>query len=315
MKKSDKLLFATLGSIVIGVMVIAMLNGQSFIPTSCASTVPADTIAASNVNITTITPPTEAYLFDKKIPLDNWEVRERFERELYYNYANSDQLVLWWKRLARWEPMIDSMFETAGLPKDFKYLMIAESGIKNVSSPAKASGFWQFIPATAQQYGFRIDQWIDDRLDPIISTQGAVKYLARLKNMFGGDYFLVAASYNMGESGVKENLDFQHQTSYWNLYLNEETMRYPLRIAAIKELLEHPARYGFHFEKMTPYQKYSLKTILLHGPVEIADWTDKEGYSYKDFKIFNPRFIARTIPSGTYEVHVPATNADRTTVK
>src|SRR5207253_3089664 len=102
--------------------------------------------------------PSEAYIFDKKIPLDNWEIRERYEREFYYNYMNADQLIVWWKRLKRWEPAIDSILGAAGLSRDLKYLMVAESGIRNVQSPAKASGYWQFIPPTAEQYGLRIDQ-------------------------------------------------------------------------------------------------------------------------------------------------------------
>ena len=203
-----------------------------------------------------------------------------------------------------------------GLSRDFKYLMIAESGIRNVLSPAKANGYWQFIPGTAQHWGLRMDQYIDDRLDPVLSTQAAIRYLSKLKAQFNGDYFLVAAAYNMGESGLQEALDFQKQSGYWNLYVNEETMRYPLRIAVIKEFLEHGQKYGFHFEKILPYKMHTLKIIPLQGPISsIAGWAMKEGYTYKDFKIFNPRFIAKNIPAGSYEIRLPANDDERTTVR
>ncbi|MDP4220408.1 MAG: lytic transglycosylase domain-containing protein [Bacteroidota bacterium] len=291
------------------------MNNRFSILSSCAAS-GVDTAADWHRNITALTVPTEAYLFEKKIPLENWEVRERFEREFYYNYTNADQLLLWWKRLRRWEPMIDSMLDAAGLSRDFKYLMIAESGARNVQSPARANGYWQFIAPTAQRWGLRVDQYIDDRLDPILSTQAAIRYLLKLKAEFNGDYFLSAAGYNMGEEGVEEALAYQKQSGYWNLYVNEETMRYPLRIAVIKEFLEHGQKYGFQFEKMTPYKRHSLKIVSVQGPISsIADWALSVGYTYKDVKMFNPRFIAKNIPSGSYEIRLPANDSERTTVR
>ncbi|MEP7235629.1 MAG: lytic transglycosylase domain-containing protein [Ignavibacteriota bacterium] len=301
--------------IFVGAVIYFFLGSQFSIPSSCAS-VPVDTVVAWQRNVTTLQVPTEAYLFDQKIPLENWEVRERFERELYYNFNNADQLVLWWKRLKRWEPMIDSMLDAASLSHDLKYLMIAESGVRNVQSPARANGYWQFIAPTAERWGLRVDQYIDERLDPILSTQAAIRYFSKLKAEFNGDYILAAAGYNMGEAGVEEVLRDQKQSSFWNLYVNEETMRYPVRISVIKELLEHGSRYGFHFNMTEPYLLRATKIVVLEGPFSsIADWAIRQGYSYKDFKIFNPRFIARNVPSGSYQVRLPANDADRTTLK
>jgi membrane-bound lytic murein transglycosylase D len=311
----EKILFAILGFILGGLSLFILLDKQFSIPSSCAA--PAkDTTGDSYRNITSVFPPGEAYLFEKKIPLGNWEVRERFEREFYYNYMNADQLLLWWKRLKRWEPMIDSMLDAAGLSRDYKYLMVAESGVRNVQSPAKANGYWQFIAPTAQRWGLRVDEYIDDRLDPVLSTQAAIRYLSKLKLQFHGDDLLASASYNMSEDNVEEVLSYQKQSSFWNLYVNEETMRYPLRISIIKEFLEHGQRYGFRFEKVEPYTKHVLTTITVQGPIEsIADWAVREGYTYKDIKIFNPRFIAREIPHGSYEIRLPANEEERTTVK
>ena len=100
-------------------------------------------------NVTQIDAPENITIFGERIPIENWDIRERFEREFYYNYQNADQLVLWYKRGHRYFNMIDRMLEDAGMPRDLKYLMVAESGVRNVESPADAHGFWQFIPSTA----------------------------------------------------------------------------------------------------------------------------------------------------------------------
>jgi membrane-bound lytic murein transglycosylase D len=92
-------------------------------------------------NVTQIDAPENITIFGERIPIENWDIRERFEREFYYNYQNADQLVIWYKRGHRYFDMIDRMLEDAGVPRDLKYLMVAESGVRNVQSPANANGF------------------------------------------------------------------------------------------------------------------------------------------------------------------------------
>jgi membrane-bound lytic murein transglycosylase D len=281
-----------------------------------SATVVTDSIGIHSLAVTSVTPPTDVMLFGMKLPLlENWEIRERFEREFYYNLVNSDQLILWYKRLGRWERMIDSALDANRLDRDLKYLMVAESGIRNVESPAKAHGFWQMIPPTAQLYGLRVDADIDERLDPYKATDAAIRYLVKLNAQFG-DYFLACAAYNMSEANVAEVMHYQHQTNYWNMYINEETMRYVFRIAAIKELLEHGARYGLRFDKIPRYELHNVRALDVTGPIEsIADWAVDEGYSYKDVKIYNPWLISRRLPKGEFRILLPADDAARTTVK
>ena len=269
----------------------------------------------ASLNVTQISPPLAVSIFGERVPLENYEIRERFEREFYYNYTNSDQLLLIWKRAQRWFPHIEKALEQAGLPTDFKYLMVAESGLKNVKSPANALGFWQFIPGTGMKYGLRVDDLIDDRLDPERSTQAAIAFFQKMHAEFPS-WTLVAAGFNMGDDGLRLALGFQHQTSYWNLYLNDETMRYVLRIAAIKELIEHGERYGLFFKKTAPFRDPQYRTIAVQGPVaSIADWALAQGYSYKDVREFNPWMAGRALPSGNFTIRVPATDLDRTTVQ
>jgi len=265
-------------------------------------------------NITHIAPPKQSTIFGERVPLENWEIRERFEREFYYNYQNADQILLWYKRSQRWFPYIDKALKDAGLPLDLKYLAIAESGLRNVKSSANANGFWQFIPATATRFGLRVDDNIDERLDPEKSTQAAIKYFKSMKADIP-TWTLVAAAYNMGESGIEQVLEYQKQDSYWNIYVNEETMRYVFRIAAIKELIDNSERYGLELSKVQPYRMPRVKSVTVQGPVtSLADWAISQGFTYKDVKTLNPWILSRGLPSGSYRIDLPATDEDRTTV-
>lgn len=265
--------------------------------------------------ITDLQIPQQVTLFGENIPLDNWYIREEFEREFYYNWNNAGGLLLWWQRSGEYFPMIQEMIHRAGLPDDLKYLAVAESGLANVQSPANANGFWQFIPATAQRFGLRVDDEIDERLDPVKETSAAIAYFRYMKSLLQ-TWTLVAAGYNMGEDNVLQAMQWQHARSYWNLYVNDQTMRYVFRIAAIKELMAHSNRYGLDFAKLTPYRVPVVNYVIVHGPVaSIADWAFSEGFLYKDVKVLNPWLIGRSIPVGTFKIAFPATDNDRASVK
>jgi hypothetical protein len=253
-------------------------------------------------------------IFGERIPVENWDIRERFEREFYYNYQNADQLVIWYKRGHRYFDMIDRMLEDAGVPRDLKYLMIAESGVRNVESPADAHGFWQFIPGTAKRYGLRVDQYVDERLDPRKATKAAIRYLSDMKSKVP-DWTMVAAGYNMGEGNVRDVRATQKQESYFNWYINEETMRYVYRIAAIKELMEHGSKYGLEFGRLKAFELPDTKVVRVNGPIsQINDWALAQGYTYKDVKVLNPWIVGRSLPAGNWEIELPQDDDDRTTV-
>jgi membrane-bound lytic murein transglycosylase D len=265
--------------------------------------------------ITEIQVPTDVTLFGERLPLENWEIRERFEREFYYNYNSAWQIVVWWKRSGRYFPMVHAMLESAGLPTDLEYLAVAESGLANVKSPANANGFWQFIPGTAKRFGLRVDDAIDERLDPAKATRAAIAYFKYMKSILP-TWTLVAAGYNMGEDNVQQAMQWQHATSYWNLYVNDETMRYVFRIAAIKELMSHADKYGLDFSDLKPYRTPAVHYVTVSGPVaSISDWAYQYGVLYKDVKVLNPWLIGRSIPSGTYQIALPLSEEDRATVK
>jgi len=259
--------------------------------------------------------PTEETLFGEQIPLGNWFIGQQYDREFYYNWNIASALLLWWQRSGIYFPMIEAELHKAGLPDDLKYLAVAESGLTNVKSSANANGFWQFIPQTAQRFGLRVDDLIDERLDPEKSTHAAIAYFQYMRTRLPS-WPLVAAGYNMGEDNVATSMQWQHAESYWDLFVNDETMRYVFRIAAIKELMSHADRYGLYFDRLAPWRAPQVRHVTVHGPIaSIADWAVEHGCLYKDIKVLNPWLVGRSIPNGTFEIALPATDNDRASIK
>jgi hypothetical protein len=157
----------------------------------------------------------------------------------------------------------------------------------------------------------RVDNVIDERLDPERETQAAVEYFKVMRSRLPS-WTLVAAGYNMGEDNVQQAMSWQHAQNYWDLYINEETMRYVLRIAAIKELMEHADQYGLDLTHLKTFKTPAVKYETVTGPIaSIADWAYGKGYLYKDVKVLNPWLIGRSIPAGTYKIALPLGDEDR----
>jgi len=243
------------------------------------------------------------------VPIDVSEVKERAEREFLLNLQQPAQLLLNLKRSGRYFGIISTILKENNVPDDMKYLVVAESALYQARSTKDAVGLWQFIEPTAKRYGLRVDEFVDERKHVIKSTRAAIQYLkdayARL-----GSWSLAAAGYNMGTDGVIDNVEFQGQKSYYDLYLNEETSRYLLRIAIIKELMSNASKYGIDVSTVEYYSPVSTKFIRVETPIDnLTTWAKENGNTYKDIKILNPWILKRSLPKpskgSTWEVIVP----------
>ncbi|MBM3426080.1 MAG: lytic transglycosylase domain-containing protein, partial [Bacteroidetes bacterium] len=143
--------------------------------------------------------PAELSFAGEPVPLDKGDVLERLERELYVNAYWESNLILLFKRSKKYLPEIERVLKEQGVPDDFKYLAIAESGLLNASSSAGAKGYWQILDATGEEYGLEITESVDERYDLEKSTLAAAAYLKKAHQRFG-DWTAVAASYNMGQA-------------------------------------------------------------------------------------------------------------------
>lgn len=232
--------------------------------------------------------PTEIDFAGEKAPLHVSDVRERLDRELLVN-ANlhaTTQIII--KRANRAFPVIEPILKRYGVPDDFKYLAVIESGLVNAVSPAGARGVWQFMPDTGKEYGMEINDVVDERYHLEKSTEAACKYLINAKDKFGS-WTLAAASYNGGVAGVNRQISFQGVDNYYDLLLTEETSRYVFRILALKEIMEEPARFNFVLQPEEKYQLLPVKKVIVSSPVtDLALFAKEQGINYKILKIHNP---------------------------
>lgn len=245
----------------------------------------------------------------ERVPLDEMDTRERFDRELLSISFRHSMTIHTIKLTKRYFPLMDEILKKHDMPLDFKYLAVTESNLRNATSPAGARGIWQFMPATAKSYGLRVDKEIDERLNFYKTTEAACKLLKRLKNKFG-TWALAAAAYNCGEGRVSERLNAQKGKTYYDIVLPEETMRYLPRIFASKVVLEDPAAVGFKFEEedyypaFPEYKKVAVKTSIASWP----DFCKQHGISYRTLTLHNPWIRAYRLTNNSgklYEVLIP----------
>ena len=224
----------------------------------------------------------------ESMPIHTPDIRERIDRELLVNTYWQSNGLLMFKRAKRYFPIIEPILESYGVPNDFKYLALIESGLQNVTSSAGAKGFWQIMKPTGKEYGLEINSNVDERNNLELSTIVACKYLLKAKAEFG-NWTLSAASYNAGIRGVSKQLERQAVSSYYDLLLGEETGRYMFRIVALKEIMTHPKKYGFNFLEKDLYSVIPTYKVKVDTAVSnFVKFAEKYDLNYKQLKIHNP---------------------------
>jgi len=248
----------------------------------------------------------------ENVPLENFEVRERLERELIVTKYYHSATILVLKRSARWFPVIENILKENKIPEDFKYLSVIESNLENAISPKGATGFWQFMKAAGKRYGLEINSEIDERYHVEKSTLAACKYLKDAYKKFGS-WTLAAASYNRGMNGIKKQIKRQKAKNYYNLVLPEETSRYVLRIIALKDLFKDPSKYGYYLTSDELYKP--IKTYQVKVKSKISHWANfakRYKINYKTLKLFNPWLRDNKLTNKrkkTYRVKIPEKGA------
>lgn len=220
-------------------------------------------------------------------------VSQRGERYLYY---------------------IVEQFEKEGLPLEIALLPVVESGFDPFGySHGRASGPWQFIPATGELFGLEQNWWQDDRRDIQLSTQAAITYLKRLHDMFDGDWLQALAAYNSGEGtvmrAIRNNKNDGEPTDFWSLDLPAETRAYVPKLLALAKIMQNPEEYGYktQFIANEPY----FEEVNIGGQMDLAQAATMAGVSIDEIYLLNPAFNQwATPPEGPHTLLIPAESAD-----
>ena len=233
-------------------------------------------------------PSSTIYFANERVPLENPDIWERYDKELLKNIYWQSNTLLLHKRAAKYFPVIEPILKKNNLPDDFKYLALTESGLENVTSPAGAKGFWQIMKSTAKEFNLEVNSEVDERYHIEKSTQAACDFLNSAKEKFGS-WTLAAAAYNMGRSGLLKQMNRQKSYTYYDLLLNNETSRYVFRILAIKEIIENPKKYGFQFRTEDLYENIPTYEVMVDTSISSwADFSKEYGINYKILKLHNP---------------------------
>jgi membrane-bound lytic murein transglycosylase D len=251
--------------------------------------------------------PATLTLCDQPIPLGRDDVRERFEREFYLILENRGLLTILMKRQAKFASAMGDEMERFRVPQDLLYLAIAECYMNpRVVSSAGAGGMWQFMKETGRREGLLVSDLVDERFSIPLSTYSALSYLRKLYGEFG-DWLLAMASYNCGEARVRESISNQNSRDFFDLFLPEETERYVMRIAAFKEILQNPRKYGLFIDKKDYYRPYSVYDVILTvtKDVHTSAIAQAADLSYKSFRDHNLHLRRYTLSKGSYHIFVP----------
>ncbi|MDN3669013.1 transglycosylase SLT domain-containing protein [Echinicola jeungdonensis] len=244
----------------------------------------------------------------EEVPLDQPDILERWEREIYVNVSWESNTLLMMKRAGKYLPRIREILVENHIPKDFQYVALVESGLRNVVSPAGARGFWQFLEGTAKQYGLEVNEEVDERYHWEKATSAACQYFQDSYDRFG-NWTSVAASYNMGRRGLTRRMNDQIMPDYYGLLLNEETSRYVFRVLAFKEIFENPGYYGYNIRDKDKYHLPTFRNIRVTNSIDdLAKWAREQNSTYKELKLYNPwlRTGQLTLKKGEeYEIKLP----------
>jgi membrane-bound lytic murein transglycosylase D len=203
-----------------------------------------------------------------------------------------EHFVKWLSRASRYDSMMRATLKARGLPEDTVYLAMIESGFSPYAySRARAAGMWQFIAATGKRFGLKMDFWVDERRDPVKSTDAAARYLTELYHQFG-DWRLAWAGYNAGGGRVAKAIQRQGSRSFWDLVqghvLHKETKHYVPKLIAAALISKQPHEFGFTDAEIDPQKPLAYDEVPVTDAVDLEVLAHAAGISADDLRDLNP---------------------------
>ena len=234
----------------------------------------------------------------------------------YFQTRGRSTFSRWLSRSTRYLPMMKEILRKEGLPDELVYVAMIESGFQlHARSHANAVGPWQFMSATGRRYSLRIDQWVDERRDPVKATVAAAMYLKDLYSMFNNDWYLAAAGYNAGENKIFRAIGKYDTVDFWEIskgsYLKRETKEYVPKLLAAAIIAKDPARYGFTEIASVPIIEYD--TVSVTGQIDLELVARLTGTTHQSIRELNPSLLHWCTPPNypEFELKLPKSTKGR----
>lgn len=225
-----------------------------------------------------------------------------------YASTGSRGFKVWLQRSGKWHDIVEQVMREEGLPGDLLYLAMIESGFKTrVKSPKAAGGMWQFMPATGVEMGLRIDQWVDERFDPIKAAHAAAKYLKKQYQRFES-WPLAMAAYNGGPGLVNAAIDKYNTNDFFKLVaygaMYDETRRYAPKILAAATIGKNPEAFGYGGLQLENPLRFD--SVEVPGATRLERIAEAAGSSLDVIEELNPELLKhQTPPNETWIVRIP----------
>jgi membrane-bound lytic murein transglycosylase MltF len=200
---------------------------------------------------------------NEAIPLRNTSVSKKLKRSLWKHSFSCIQSNILHNKAEQLFPIIEPILKAYGIPNDFKYIPLVETGLCEGTSPKGARGIWQFMPGTARTYGLKVGHGVDERLNVRKSTLAACRYIKELYAEFNS-WTLAAAAYNNGSIKLEKVINKQNEDNYFRMHLNKETGIYVYNLIAMKAIITQPEKYGYGYFKPKDLQSGTLELLAIN---------------------------------------------------
>lgn len=279
-------------------IILTVALGLGLVSAGCASL--QKTSHDAPIKEVTVTPPEAGY--EPNAHYGHIATPENPSVQKWINYFTGrgrKYMQVYLERSSRYIPMMKGVFRERGMPEELVYIALIESGFSSSAfSHASAVGYWQFIRDTGKRYNLKIDPYVDERRDPILSTQAAANYLDTLYGMMG-DWYLALSSYNAGENRIMRAVKKRGTKDFWALAsmrkaLPRETANYVPKFLAAVHIARDPAKYGF--TNIDSHPEFEFESIMIAKPVSLELLAQGMNVPYEDLKKMNPRYKSDYVP-------------------
>jgi len=239
-----------------------------------------------------VTTPIELDSIRTVIPL---EINPKVELAIrYFQTRGRKVFTTWLERTGKYEQLIRKILREQGMPEELFYLAMIESGLNpKAYSYARAAGIWQFIKGTSAAYGLRSSWWLDERKDPILSTQAAAKHLQDLYDRFG-NWYLALAGYNCNPRKIESRMRQYNTNDFWQLKrLPRQTRNYIPTFIAASILASNPKKYGFYVDKLEPVV---YDTVTISECIDLEIIAQCADTTFEAIKELNPAILRWCTP-------------------